>query len=249
MDSVELKLVLNHLLRDEIVNPKVQKETPIGKSFLTYIKNSLKLSSEDKWAFLCAAMDTIEDSQSVVQEFLQFGMEGKTKVSTRGEKLMRLYGVLNAIYVEKEALFELGEIWKANKNKKFEEKISALKIFELRNISAHINKYKKEDGLECYFFALYEPGNFEISIGRHSGGFKKLQYNMKELVDEYQKETINYFLEVLTKIGKMIYKTDQNKLNRFLNKIGNYYDVLQGTLIIRGNSEIIIHTKIVRPTI
>ncbi len=67
-----------------------------------YFKNNL-----DDWNILCSAMDVIGDTTLAIQDFLDQGI-GQDK----GEKYLRLYGLLQAVYLQQDATMSLYKIIK-----------------------------------------------------------------------------------------------------------------------------------------
>lgn len=60
------------------------------------------MMDEFRWHQLCAAMDTIEDTDSAVGAYLEHEFPSDT-----GEKYLRIYGILQGLFLQQDALIEL----------------------------------------------------------------------------------------------------------------------------------------------
>lgn len=60
------------------------------------------MGDEFSWNQLCAAMDIIEDTESAVDAYLQHDFP-----ADNGEKYLRIYGILQGLYLQQDALVEL----------------------------------------------------------------------------------------------------------------------------------------------
>lgn len=121
------------------------------------VKEAIKLNKSKDWSFICTALDVIGDTTLAIDNFLEFGLEGQTDGNDFGEKYLRLYGVLNACYLQQFAVLSLYKRCNLEKPDGVKQKLNDLKIYELRNkLGAHSTDYKnkqddkKEDSIESY---------------------------------------------------------------------------------------------------
>lgn len=111
----------------DLINEKVQ---PTKLS----IREVLKLSKDEDWAFLCTAMDIIGDACLAIDNFLRFGLGGPTKYNEDGERYLRLYGILSATYIQQEAVLKLYQLVNVPPTlKEGKDMIDALEIRLLRH--------------------------------------------------------------------------------------------------------------------
>ncbi len=94
-------------------------------------KNYFK-DSEDKWNRFCVSMDTLEDSDLAISHYLGAGLG-----IIEEERYLRLYGVLQAIYIQQNALENLWVILLEDKFPKRSEKSAWSIIKRLRNHTGH----------------------------------------------------------------------------------------------------------------
>ena len=98
-------------------------------------------------------MPIIPDTNQAIQNFLRFGLDGPTKYDELGEKYLRLYGDLNATYIQQEALLKLYKLANAPNLKGTTAQTHSLRIRELRNkFGAHTINFSKskEEPEESY---------------------------------------------------------------------------------------------------
>jgi len=69
-----------------------------NKMFVDKIKELFLFENDKSWSFLISSLDTLGDSQFSIVSFLNHKIDNKSVFNT-GEKYLRLYGVLSAIYI------------------------------------------------------------------------------------------------------------------------------------------------------
>jgi hypothetical protein len=62
------------------------------------------LNKDEDWGFIVSSMNIIGDASLAINNFLEFWLDGPTKYEDVGEKYLRLYSVLNAIYIQGHAV-------------------------------------------------------------------------------------------------------------------------------------------------
>jgi len=134
------------------------------------IKKKLKFQYECDILRFRSCIDLIEDTENSITYFSTFGLEKFNKRIGKnfGEIYIKLYGILNAIYLQLNAIIEIYEICKIPNKKDIISKFRKHKIFELRNImGAHTSDF--EDNSD------YMPPNFN----RNSFRITQMQLNAK----------------------------------------------------------------------
>lgn len=103
------------------------------------LNKKLKFQNNDDHLRFRACIDLTEDTQFAINEFYENGL--KTTHSD-GEMYLRLYGILNAIYLQNQALIELIELFKIPHKKQIDTDFKNLDIIKIRNkIGAHTPNY------------------------------------------------------------------------------------------------------------
>lgn len=136
----------------------------------TKIKKKLKFQHECDILRFRSCIDLIEDTESAITYFSTFGLEKFNKRIGKnfGEIYIKLYGILNAVYLQLNAIIEIYEICKIPNKKDVVSKFRNQKIFELRNImGAHTSNFEDKSD--------YMPLNFSHNSFR----ITQMQLNAK----------------------------------------------------------------------
>lgn len=134
------------------------------------IKKKLKFQHECDILRFRSCIDLIEDTESAITHFSTFGLEKFNKRIGKnfGEMYIKLYGILNAIYLQLNAIIEIYEICKIPNKKDIVSKFRNHRIFELRNImGAHTSNFEDKSD--------YMPLNFSHNSFR----ITQMQLNAK----------------------------------------------------------------------
>ena len=192
------------------MNTKVELVEKYGKAFRdlinakiwpskAVIREALRLSKDEDWAFLCVSMDIVEDACTAINNFQKFGLNGPTKYDNFGEKYLRLYGILSATYIQQEALLKLYQLMNVPPSlKKGKELVDNLSIRYLRHkLCSHSTNYydKESDSIQAYVPIRIDLGNFNCTYAKNGRGNHK-SVDLKEAVDEH----LNVMIELLDKI-------------------------------------------------
>ncbi len=122
------------LIRD-IINEFALNFNHSSKSFKTSAKEKFKFETENGWGILTSLLDVIGDTELAKNHFSQFGVDRKNTAQT-GEQYLRIYGLLNGIYLQKSAVLHFLELVKYPNKKELINTINKLEILKLRNIAA-----------------------------------------------------------------------------------------------------------------
>ncbi len=110
----------------------------------------------------------IEDTEMAIINFIEYGIQGPTKYSDNGEYYLRLYGLLNAIYLQISIPLTLIEVFKLDESldrKLINDDFNDLKIVDFRHkIGAHTLNYKKQRNSNYYRIAQRTLDDREIMI-------------------------------------------------------------------------------------
>lgn len=134
------------------------------------IKKKLKFQHECDILRFRSCIDLIEDTESAITHFSTFGLEKFNKRIGKnfGEMYIKLYGILNAIYLQLNAIIEIYKICKIPNKKDIVSKFRNHRIFELRNImGAHTSNFEDKSD--------YMPPNFNHNSFR----ITQMQLNAK----------------------------------------------------------------------
>ena len=222
----------------ELINSKAQKyiePTKKYKTFSYYIKNKLGLIHSGEWGFFCACMDLIEDTNLAIENFLRFEIEGPTKYDDVGEKYLRLYGFLNAVYMQQNSVLTLCKIFKISDFNSKKQKIVALRIREIRNkLASHSNSYGKGKKIQkdTIFLARISLSHTSVSYGYgNSNNFEDL--DLLPLLQEHSNLILELMDDILEKGITFIYKSNKKFKDKYLEKLDDLRQEREGNLIIK----------------
>lgn len=234
----------------ELVNEKAGKAASERESFDDYIKRSLRLNSTDDWGVLCASMDVIDDSLLGIENFLRFGIDGPTKYGDMGEKYIRLYGALNATYLQQQAVINLFKISNTDSPKSAQEKINSLLIRTIRHkIGAHAVDYenKHEDVTESFVPVRFTLGGMTCSY-YNNRTLKQETVNLQEAIVEHLDLMATLYATLYEKSIRTIYKSNSQKIELLMRNVFDGKAKLSGDIVVRSPSrDVTFTTMIVLP--
>jgi len=188
---------------------------------------------ETKWHFVIDSLCLLEDVQLAKENFYKFGIEGPTKYHDDGENCLRMYGIYNACYLEKQALIKIMDAIHLPID---HEEINTFKIFEFRKcFAAHtVNVGRKAD--QQSYILNREPlseGKIEGYTLNSKQGYSSLKGDISAQIDEW-----NGFLEKnLFIICESLNVKLKNEVQEKASKISEAFDRIK--LIRSGKCKIL----------
>jgi hypothetical protein len=212
------------------------KDENCETTFRDDVKKFYGFEKEFGWNILQNAFYVIDDTELAKQSFKRFELQGPARHKDIGERYLRLYGILNAIYQQRLAIQNLLEIYKIHNKKEIIEKLASLELIQLRNkIGAHSTNFNQIQPDSEHIFDVYEISRpdlerGEIQLLRNQNHFENFKLN--KMILSFDKEIEN-ILSLM--IGKVIKKIFNNQ-----GKIYEEYSIINeqknGAIII-GNSK------------
>ena len=207
-----------------------------GESFTAEIIKKLKFDDQNGWNILCSLMDVLSDTELAKENFLKFGLGGPTKIQDYGEQYLRLYGITNAIYLQKSAVFAFIELIKLPNKKKEVERINNCKLIEFRNIvGAHTVDYLDNGTINPHQFQRAFIDKYPIRTSDSTNNFK--DYNLKELLTEFNDIIEDILIKSTEKFVKTVLKNGGVKKDKMLEKIEALKTIQDGGLVIWPDNE------------
>ncbi|WP_024773021.1 hypothetical protein [Aquimarina macrocephali] len=165
------------------------------------LNRNLKFENTDDDVRLRACIDLIEDSEFAISEFYKNGLI--TTSNRNGEMYLRLYGVLNAVYLQMQSTIELIELFKIPNKKKIVSELKALKIIDVRNkLGAHTPNYTNVIGHGKSKTESYRLGRSTMSkwgnglkIASSHGSIE--EFELIPLMNEFSGR-IEYYLDLIS---------------------------------------------------
>ena len=213
------------------------------KPFREEILKRLKFSKIDDWNVLCSLMDVLGDTESAKENFFRYNLSGPTKILDYGEQYLRLYGITNAIYLQKSALLSFIELVKLTNKKSWTNKIDSLKILELRHIvGAHTIDFMDSSGTRnSHQLQRGSLNDRIIQTSDSKGNFK--EFNLKDLILEFNELAEEILIQATEKFINTVLKNGGEKKEKYLNKLEPIKCSKKGDLVIwseNGEDQFII---------
>ncbi|MEN6308288.1 MAG: hypothetical protein ABFD91_11070 [Anaerohalosphaeraceae bacterium] len=172
------------------------------------VKSILNLDTPEDWGFLCASMDIIEDASLAIDNFRKYGLGGPTKYEDYGEKYLRLYGLLNACYLQQGAIQKLCKIFSIKT-----DQIYTLEIRKLRNkLGAHSTDFDNQSSKtkEAYSPIRVSLAGFSCEyinkVTLQSGGT-----DLRDSLKQHLNLIINSLDKIFEKAVSLFYEGDKSK--------------------------------------
>jgi len=169
----------------------------------------LKFQKEADWKRLRAALDLLVDTDYAIQEAFKYQLGNKGS-STIGENYLRLYGVLNAVYLQMSAYKAIAMLLNYPNRNKIERDFTSLNIYKLRNLAAaHTLDFKFDNIIKSKTFRLLQSeldysGNRIVMFAENG---EKYEYNLLIILNEYDLLTTKLLEHIIIHaIEKLVFK-------------------------------------------
>lgn len=178
-----------------------------GEFYNKHFKNH-----RDDWNVLCASMDTVGDTTLAIQDFKENGIG-----QSAGEKYLRLYGLLQAIYLQQDAIEFLFKVIKKNfddKNKIKKWNDDSLKNwYMLRNYRNLSSGHPVEN-------KTFERGRTKRALISRvtisSSGFQLMICDTKSVGAKFQDVQLKDLVELYLSEAKIILSDIENFLKKYV---------------------------------
>jgi len=177
---------------------------------------------QDKPMFfqLSSSMDVIEDTQLAIQAYSQNVFENDNHM---GELYLAIYGLLQAIYVQQDAIINLSESLRIPENINSYQRLAEIRSIRNDSIGHPTkrdfeHKHKKgEKKKASYHFITrisLSKNGFDLLSWSGEGDFKSRYINIDELIADQR----IYISEILEKIMKKLQQEENDHKARFRNE-------------------------------
>ena len=203
-----------------------------SKSFKGDVKKIYGFEDEFHWNILLNAFYVIDDTELAKESYQKYDLQGPSRVIEIGEFYLRLYGILNAIYLQCQAIINLVEIYKLPNKKEIQNHYKNLDIIKLRNkIGSHSSNYKSDISSGIYKHDVYEISRHDLTRNKiillRNQKDREI-YEISESIDEFNK----YTQDVLSvALRKLLSKSIKNK-NEYIKKLDGVDFLKDGGIII-----------------
>jgi hypothetical protein len=179
-------------------------------------------------------MDIVGDASTAIHNFLQFGLDGPTKYDEVGERYLRLYGVLNASYIQQEAIHNLYKLANVTHPREIKRKIGSLKIREVRHkLGAHSNDYLNRTTEKVESFVPVRVSLSGFNCGYLNNETMKMEtVNLQDCLYQHLELMVDLLDEIYEKTIKTVYKSDSRQKKEFIAKLDDLRIIRKGGSVI-----------------
>ncbi len=183
-------------------------------------------------------MDQIKETNETVEEFLKFGLQGPCRYISFGEKYLRLIGFLNIIYLQSKAILALATIFDIKNIKEIKNKFKETSLIKMRNqIGSHVIDYSDQENKKNCYTVSYNLHDENINYVNYSNDEKGYAYNIFDECNKYYSLALECLDLITYKIVKTCYKTSKKKYNEWVEKLKDYKQIANGTMIINSDGD------------
>jgi hypothetical protein len=201
------------------------------------IAQLIRLNGPEDWDFLRAAMDIVGDAWTALDNVQRFGISGPTKYNEVGERYLRLYGLLSAVYIQQEAALTIYDIMRAGPLNLMKKKVDALEIRQFRHkITAHGTGYRKtrQSPKEAYVPIRFEIGDIHVSaINNTTSTWERI--DLKQAIEEHLKLMITVLDATLKKTIDTFYRNDESRHNDWTLRLKELRIEKNGGYVVGGH--------------
>lgn len=198
----------------------------------------LRLNNERDWNFVCVAMDIVGDASLALRNFLRFGLDGPSRYEDTGEKYLRLYGLLNAAYMQQQAVLKLYALMNCPSPKDARSIFNNLEVRTLRHqLASHSLDFLAPGSNSEQAFVPVRIGlsGFSCEVTENRGD-RSRTVKLDEAVDEHIKAVIDVLDKTFEKSAKTLFRGQEEKLKKWKEKLADLRFERDGNVIIGADS-------------
>lgn len=184
-------------------------------------------------------MDVVGDASLAIDSFLKFSLDGPTRYEDMGERYLRLYGLLSAVYVQQQAVLKLYSLMNCPNPKGIQAEFNKLEIRTLRHqLASHSLDFLQPGESRTQAFVPVRIGlsGFSCMI-TENGGDTALTIKLDEAVKTHCVAVTSVLDRIYEKSVKTIFRGQLAKIAKFNKKLEDLRFVRAGNIIIRGGKE------------
>jgi len=223
METIDVLESYSNRFREFINNRRDELYESEDKS----IKDLFCLKAVEDWNYICVSMDIVDQTNAAIRNFLLFGLDGPTKYEDVGEGFLRLYGVLNATYIQQEAIKQICKRF----GLEADEEVNAIPIRDIRNkIGAHNPEQGYgSDKKKAYLTGQVSLSGFKCSYGYYETkdeqqtftSFPLETVDLKECVEKYCHTIIDIFDRTYEALIKRFWEEDDGQYDKHMTELND----------------------------
>lgn len=199
----------------QIIVSKSMKDCEDNK-FNSMMEKQLKIQANSIEVIL-SSMDVIGDTHEAIKKFFINGFG-----SDLGAKYLKLYGILNTIYLHSQSIISLARIFHLDNILSVEKELKNQKIMEIRHkLGAHSVNYQNSDNtISCYTpirMCLEAQELVFLNMNPQSSESETVDLFLE--IDKYLSEAQTVAKNIAEKIITTVYKTAKDKQDELMKKL------------------------------
>lgn len=158
---------------------------------------------ENKIGFILDALYLLEDSQLAKENYYKFGLTGPTKYNESGEMYLRMYGIYNACYLQKQAIYTLIQIIIPDEYTPISNEIDKMEVFEYRKIFAsHTTNVGHGNNKHSYILSRHDLKSDRV-MGYSSNKNEQIEFKdgiLSSQIEKWDCEAVRLLNRICEKI-------------------------------------------------
>ncbi|MCH2451069.1 MAG: hypothetical protein MK198_13105 [Gracilimonas sp.] len=172
----------------------------------THRYQSVLLDKANVWNQICSSLDVIDDTKDAINSYIDIDYPKES-----GAKYLSTYGILQALFIQQDALKHLSESFEIE----FEKDQKLKKIREIRNAAiGHPTKLTRDKKL--YYFHISRPSlkkdGFDLIQYDGSKSAKFIRVNILDLIQEQLEVIVDKYKFVVNELKEI----DKNHKEKFM---------------------------------
>lgn len=186
-------------------------------------RKRLRFQKQTDWKRYRASVDLIEDTEQAILSAFRYQLgDLNNNNKDYGETYLRLYGILNAVYLQMNAFKEIANLLNYPERNMVMRKFEALRIYKLRNIAgAHTTdyQYSKQEILDLkssrkttsfrIIQAYLDKTGKDIQVLDENN--VRLEFNLLSLLKEYESLATELLIKLILHIKETLLITKEDK--------------------------------------
>ncbi len=217
-----------------------ENEIRYSNDFEKEFQKRLKFQKKTDWKRFRASVDLLDDTEyAIISAFMYQLGDLENKNNDFGETNIRLYGILNAVYLQMSAFEEIAVLLHYSSRKEIRQIFNDLDIYKLRGIAgAHTVDYEYSKTERKENSEINKTTSFRIVQMQLEKTGKKItvidendiwsEFNLIKILSEYEKIATELLIKLIRFSIKRLIKTNEekieieNNLNELVPKLIDY---------------------------
>lgn len=155
------------------------------------VSDKLFNNNLDKWNIACVAMDTLEDTELAIKYYKDHGSN-----QADGYNYLMLYGVLQSVYLQQDATFNLCGVFNLSKNKYNLSDWNEIRNLRNLTIAHPVSKY----GQRCFISrcSITQGYFYYIVWDKTTKKDRVVHVNLETMLKKYEKESSIILRDILS---------------------------------------------------